>query len=118
MMRLTPTVKHLLILNVLVFIGTSIIGNRNFYYEILSLNFVLSDSFGFWQIITHMFMHGSLGHLLLNMLGLWMFGSVVEQSFGQQKFLFFYISCGLGAAILNLLWIYYRSINRRNRRSW
>jgi membrane associated rhomboid family serine protease len=56
-----------------------------------------------------MFMHGSPSHILFNMFGLWMFGSPLEQMWGRQKFLFFYISCGLGAALLQML-VYYSQI--------
>ena len=107
MMRITPAVKHLLILNVIIFVGTAFLGNKFFYDEILALSFPINDSFNFWQIITHMFMHGDIWHLVFNMFALWMFGSAVELSFGQHKFLFFYLSCGLGAFFFNILWDYY-----------
>ena len=105
MMRLTPTVKHLLILNVLVFIGINyFLSNelRFIFYQNLSIYFPLNEFFEFWQIGTHMFMHGDFKHLLFNMFALWMFGNVVEQMFGQRKFLFFYLSCGIGAIFLHV----------------
>ena len=102
-MRLTPTVKHLLILNVLVFIGTSAMENKYFFDGLLSLYYPLSGNFEFWQIGTHMFMHGNFTHLLFNMFALWMFGTVVERVFDQRKFITFYISCGLGAVVLTFV---------------
>lgn len=84
MMRLTPTVKHLLILNVLVFIGTSAMENKYFFDGLLALYYPLSGNFEFWQIGTHMFMHGNFTHLLFNMFALWMFGTAVERVFDQR----------------------------------
>ena len=103
MMRITPAVKHLLILNVIIFVGTAFLGNKYFFDGILALYYPMSGAFEFWQIGTHMFMHGNLTHLLLNMFALWMFGTAVEQQFGIRKFLIFYLSCGLGAVALTFL---------------
>jgi membrane associated rhomboid family serine protease len=55
-----------------------------------------------------MFMHGSLNHILFNMFGLYMFGSPLESLWGKNKFIFFYISAGLGAAALQLLVYYFQ----------
>jgi len=105
MRGITDTVKHLLIINVLMFIGTLAIQNGVFY-EWFALRFPKNDLFQPWQIITHMFMHGNLMHIGFNMLALWMFGTAVEQVFGAKKFIFFYISAGLGAAFV-MLGVYY-----------
>ena len=56
-----------------------------------------------WQYLSHIFMHGSVNHLLFNMLGLWMFGQILEKVWGYKKFLFFYLACGIGAAIFYML---------------
>lgn len=103
MMRITPAVKHLLILNVIIFVGTAFLGNKYFFDGILALYYPMSGAFEFWQIGTHMFMHGNLTHLFFNMFALWMFGTAVEQQFGLRKFLIFYLSCGLGAIALTFL---------------
>ena len=103
MMRITPAVKHLLILNVIIFVGTTFLGNKYFFDGILALYYPMSGAFEYWQIGTHMFMHGNLTHLLFNMFALWMFGTAVEQQFGLSKFLIFYLSCGLGAVALTFL---------------
>src|SRR5690606_8938394 len=58
------------------------------------------------QLVTHMFMHGSTAHIFLNMFMLYMFGSHLEFSIGQKKFLFLYFSAGFGAAALQLLFLY------------
>ncbi len=108
MMRLTNTVKHLLIINVLMFAGTMLIGNGDVFYQYFSLYFPKNELFQPWQILTHMFMHGSVQHILFNMFALWMFGTAVEQIFGTKKFIFFYISAGLGAAILQIAFLYFK----------
>ncbi len=103
--RITDTVKVLIIINAIFFAGTMFIGD--FTYKIFSLWFFQNDNFGVWQVITHMFMHGSFMHILFNMYALWAFGSPIEQMLGQKKFLFFYFSCGIGAAIIHSLVNYF-----------
>ena len=104
-MRLTETVKQLLIINIIMFIGSSLSGDVA--YSLFGLHFPKSESFHFWQVISHMFMHGSLSHILFNMLALWMFGVAIEGVLGSKRFLFFYISCGLGAAIIQIIFLYF-----------
>jgi len=106
MRQLTPTVKHLLIINIIVFLGTYLLGNKDFFYGLLALYYPLSANFMPWQVFTHMFMHGGFQHLLFNMFALFMFGTAVERVFGQRKFLIFYLSSGLGAVALTFL-VYY-----------
>ena len=108
MYNLTKTVKHLIIINVLMFIGTVTIGENRLFYEWFALYFPKNELFQPWQIITHMFMHGNFMHIFFNMFALWMFGTAVEQNFGTKKFLFFYISSGLGAALLMLGYYYFQ----------
>lgn len=101
-MNITPTVKQLLIINIIFFIGSQVVGRPA--YDLLSLYFFENDKFHFWQPLTHMFMHAQLPnfmHILFNMFALYSFGSALEHFWGGKKFLFFYISCGLGAALLH-----------------
>ena len=104
-MRSIPDiVKQLIIINVLFFAGSFLI-NPNITAiatDMLALHYPGNDSFGIWQLLTHMFMHGSINHILFNMFGLWMFGGTLAQMWGRNKFLFFYLSTGLGAAALQL----------------
>ncbi len=104
---ITDTVKHLLIINVLMFIGTVTIGNGQLFYGWFSMFFPESDMFQPWQIITHMFMHGGMTHILFNMFALWMFGTAVEAALGSKKFLFLYLSAGLGAVLFQLGYYYF-----------
>lgn len=99
MRNVTETVKQLIIINVLFFIGTEIVGDPA--YKFLAMFFPENYDFKGWQIITHMFMHGGILHLFFNMFALYSFGSTLEQIWGGKKFIFFYISCGLGAAALH-----------------
>jgi membrane associated rhomboid family serine protease len=66
-----------------------------------------SSLFRPWQLITHMFLHGDFAHIFGNMFALWMFGSVLENVWGSKKFLTFYLVCGLGAALIHLLFLSY-----------
>ena len=107
MYRISPTVKQLLIINIIFFLGTFLSFNSGFIYSLFGLFFPENINFKFWQILTHMFMHGNLPHILVNMFALWMFGSSVESIFGSRNFIFFYLTCGLGAAVSQLVFLYY-----------
>ncbi|MBN09194.1 MAG: rhomboid family intramembrane serine protease [Flavobacteriaceae bacterium] len=100
MRSVSETVKHLLIINGIFFFATLVLGEQ--LYDFFALHYPESPKFKYWQILTHMFMHGDFTHILFNMFGLWMFGTPIEQMWGKNKFIFFYLSAGLGAAILQL----------------
>lgn len=104
--RITDTVKVLLIINVIFFVGATSLGDRAF--DFFALWFPKNDGFQVWQVITHMFMHADAGHLFFNMFALYMFGSHLENSIGQKKFLFIYFSVGLGAAAFQILFTYFK----------
>ncbi len=97
-MRMTETVKQLLIINIIFFIGSQIVPMAN---PLFSMYYPESPDFRIWQLITHMFMHGSVMHIFFNMFALYSFGSTLEHFWGAKKFIFFYISCGLGAVLLH-----------------
>ena len=107
MNRISPTVKQLLIINIIFYFGSSFSLNTEFIYSLFSLHFPENPEFKFWQLLTHMFMHGGILHLAFNMFALWMFGSAIESIFGSRRFLFFYLTCGLGAAIAQISLLYY-----------
>lgn len=96
-MNVTPVVKQLLIINIIFFIGTQLVPIAETYF---ALHYFENPLFRFWQPLTHMFMHGNLMHIFFNMFALYSFGSTLENFWGWKKFLFFYISCGLGAAFI------------------
>src|SRR5690606_33222445 len=99
--RITDTVKFLLIINVIFYIGSFVIGDVSL--KLFALYYFENPNFQYWQPLTHMFMHdpGSIFHILFNMYALWAFGSPLEMQWGQKKFLFFYFSAGLGAALVH-----------------
>lgn len=100
-MRDIPQVtKNLIIINLIVFLATMI--NEEFMISTFALFYPKSQFFHWWQIITHMFMHGGFWHIFFNMYTLFIFGSVVERSLGQKKFLILYFLCGLGAVALHV----------------
>jgi membrane associated rhomboid family serine protease len=105
---ITDAVKHLLIINVVMFIGTLVVGNGQTFYHWFALYFPKNPLFQPWQILTHMFMHGDLMHILFNMFALWMFGTAVEQIFGWKKFVTFYLLSGFGAAIIQVAFLYFQ----------
>ena len=96
-----PITKNLLIINGLFFLATFVFSTKGIDLSmILGAFYPESPNFKFWQILTHMFMHADFSHILFNMFALWMFGSVVEQTFGPKKFLILYLLAGLGGFIL------------------
>jgi membrane associated rhomboid family serine protease len=105
---MTDTVKQLLIINVLFFIGSYFVPNT---VGLLALNYVENEHFGIWQIVTSMFMHGSLMHILFNMYALITFGSVLEQMWGSKKFLFYYFSSGIIGSMVYIGYNYFEFYN-------
>lgn len=106
--RITETVKTLLIINVVFYLGSSFLTARGINANALfALWFPENPTFKFWQILTHMFMHGSTMHIFFNMFALYMFGGTIENALGTNKFLFLYFSAGLGAALIQLASMYY-----------
>ena len=96
-----PITKNLIIINVLVFLAQTILTQFNIT-ERIAMYPLQHPSFAPYQIATHMFAHGSMIHILFNMLVLYMFGRTLENVWGPKRFLLFYIICGLGAAALHL----------------
>ena len=86
--RITPVVKNLIIINIIVFLGQGAFPKLEFY---LMGHYPLSPEFRPWQMITHMFMHGGFTHLLFNMFALFVFGSALEKVWGAKRFLIYYL---------------------------
>ncbi|MBO7574236.1 MAG: rhomboid family intramembrane serine protease [Bacteroidales bacterium] len=97
---LPPVTKNLIIVNVIVFLASLL--NENFMIGTFALFYPTSQYFHWWQVVTHMFMHGGFWHIFFNMYTLLIFGCVVERIIGSKKFLLFYFICGLGAVALHL----------------
>jgi membrane associated rhomboid family serine protease len=107
MNRLPPVTRTLLIINVAVFClqlltGDLLVGPFALW-PTASTQFPNAPSFEIWQLLTYGFMHGSLTHLLFNMLALYMFGGEVERLLGPSHFLQYYLVCVVGAAVAQLV---------------
>lgn len=98
--NISPVVKNLLIINIIMYLATVLIGDS--MYEKFSLFYFSSPLFKPYQLVSHMFMHGSFTHIFFNMYTLFIFGNVLERVWGGQKFLFYYFVTGIGAALLHL----------------
>lgn len=115
-----PVIKILLLFNIAIYIIFNLllsgysIGSTPFefirlkYFALDPLRPILIENFGEikflpWQLFTYMFLHGDFWHLLLNMFALWMFGAELENTWGSKRFLTYYIICGVGAGVCNLL---------------
>jgi membrane associated rhomboid family serine protease len=103
---ITTVVKNIIIINVLMFVASLVFKEQ--FFELMSGHYLASDLFKPWQIITHMFMHGGFSHILFNMFGVFFFGTYLERHWGSQRFLIYYMICGLGAFALHFLIVYLR----------
>ena len=100
---------HLMIINVIVWLAALVCQKTGRFdlTQLLGLHFWKGDAFNPYQLFTHMFMHDTSGftHIFFNMFSLWMFGSLIERVLGSKRYLFYYISCGLGGALAQeLVW--------------
>ena len=115
-MNSIPTVtKNLLIINILAYLACVVLGMRGIdLNNIFGLHIFLASDFHLYQFFTYMFMHGGWTHLFFNMFALWMFGCVMERTWGPKKFLFYYIFCGIGAGIIQEIAQYIEVYNAVN----
>jgi membrane associated rhomboid family serine protease len=111
MLAITPTVRNLLILNILFYVIDSSILRISNGFALMPL---LSPSFMPYQFVTYMFLHANLGHLFGNMFGLFMFGPLLERMWGSKKFLFFYFFTGIGAGLLFSGISYFENVQLRS----
>lgn len=104
-----PTItKNLLIVNVVVFLTTYLFRTMGVdLNNVLGLHFFLAPDFHIYQLFTYMFAHGGFSHIFFNMFALWMFGCIVERTWGPKKFLTYYIVCGVGAGLFQELAQFY-----------
>ncbi len=99
-LQLTPIVKTLLFINIGFFLAQNF-GLEAFLINNFALYSFLSPNFQVYQLVSHMFLHGSIGHLFGNMLGLVFFAPILENLWGAKRFLIFYFVCGIGAALMH-----------------
>ncbi len=119
MLRLTPVVKNLIILNVIVFVAGlfapsadfggcfGFAGHREGYRDIITGYLAMynhnTDCFKPYQLFTYMFVHGGFMHLFFNMMALAFMGPLLEAYWGQKRFTTFYLATGIGAAVFSIL---------------
>ena len=101
--NIPPITRNIIIINIVVFILTYVL-QTDLMYRYLAAFYPFSPFFHSWQIITHMFMHGSFLHILFNLMTLYSFGPVLEQVLGDKKYAILYFVSGLGAFFLFNLW--------------
>lgn len=99
-----PAVKHLLIINGLIFLA---LGTPVFYRILMEYGALWPIGSGLfypWQLITYMFLHASFGHVIFNLFALWIFGQSIENFWGTNRFVIYYFLTGMGAALIHM-WI-------------
>ena len=101
MNRLPYVTKNLLAINILMFLATVVMERQGTNLtSLFGLHFFMASDFAPYQLVTYMFMHGGFSHLFFNMFALYMFGGLLERVWGSNRFLVFYMVCGVGAGLL------------------
>jgi membrane associated rhomboid family serine protease len=107
MLRITPLVRNLIFVNVVVFVLQNIspagVHGSSVVTEWLALWNVQTPNFKPYQLFTYMFCHAVFFHIFFNMLLLSFFGPILEEFWDQKQFLLFYIITGIGAGVFNIL---------------
>ena len=99
--QLPPGLKNLLIIMALVSLAQVALPKTGFDVEMLYLFYPDSEHFRFWQLFTHIFCHGGIGHLLFNGLALFSFGAIVEYRLGTSRFLQLFFAAAVGAVLVH-----------------
>ncbi len=105
--NIPPVTKNLIIINFIIWLAMMILGSRVDFIGIGALHYFKASEFNPVQLLTYMFMHSTrdFAHIVFNMFTLFMFGITLERVLGSARFLFYYISCGIGAALVQeLVW--------------
>ena len=105
----TPVVLNLIIINAIVFVAQLVLdstgGQTAWLTNKLALYSYDTGLFSPYQLVTHMFAHGGFFHILFNMYALWLFGAVLEKTWGSKRFLIFYLVCGLAAGLTQMFFV-------------
>ena len=97
-MQTIPTItKQLLIINCIAFLASQLVPSLTSW---CGLHYWQASQFHIYQLVTYIFMHGGWAHLFFNMFALWMFGAVMERTWGSKRFIIYYLVCGIGAGLL------------------
>jgi membrane associated rhomboid family serine protease len=106
MFNITPLVRTIIIINVVVFLAQNLL-SQLYITQFLSLWDFRSGLFRPYQIFTYMFAHGSFMHIFFNMLAFASFAPILESYWGEKKFLAFYIVTGIGAGVIYAVFNYF-----------
>jgi membrane associated rhomboid family serine protease len=106
-LNINAVTKNMIIINVLFWLAAMIMTKLNLT-DWLGLHYPASQGFRLYQIVTYMFMHGSFSHLFFNMFAVYMFGRILESTWGPKRFLTYYMATGIGAGLINILVAYIR----------
>ena len=99
---LTPVIKKLLTIMLAVFLLQMLVSSQiNIYLGLVPI--LVWKKFFLWQLVTYIFLHGGISHLLFNLIALWMFGGELENYWGSPKFLRYFFFCGVGAGICTVV---------------
>ncbi len=98
-----PVVKNLIIINLLMLMACRMLPIGRELQALCALYPAGTPHFHSWQVITYMFLHADFSHLFFNMFALWMFGRTLEYELSSKRFLTYYMACGIGAALIQLL---------------
>jgi membrane associated rhomboid family serine protease len=100
--NIPKAIKYLIIANVVCFILQHLVAGAVLrWFELVPA--MVIGKLAWWQLVSYMFMHDGVLHLLFNMLVLWMFGSPVENEWGSKPFVIYYFLCGIGAGVVHML---------------
>lgn len=103
-----PVTKNLIIINILCFFAAIVAKEYGMNLnDLLGLHYFESEKFGLYQLFTYMFMHSGFEHIFFNLFAVWMFGRILESVWGSQRFLFYYILCGMGAGLIQQITQYF-----------
>ncbi len=106
---LTPIIKKLMIIMGAFFLLQMVVSQRiSFYLGLVPI--LVWKKYFLWQLVTYIFLHGGISHLLFNLLALWMFGGELESYWGSKKFLRYFLFCGVGAGICTVIFTPYQFI--------
>ena len=106
---LTPVIKKLIILMAALFFLQGVVSSEiTFYLGLVPL--LVWKKFFLWQLVTYIFLHGGISHILFNLLALWMFGGELESYWGSGKFLRYFFFCGIGAGLCTVVFSPYQFI--------
>lgn len=101
--NMPPVVLNLLIINTAIYLFMALLPGANISLtKYLALYYPTSQYFYPWQLLSYMFLHANFGHLFFNMFALVMFGCTIERTMGSSRFLFYYLTCGICAGLMQL----------------